>query len=171
MKKTVEDLLTRMHHIGVMVRDVDEAVEHYQSLGIGPFGPSNLAHVDREVHGKPAPDVQNLARVTTLGPIGFEVVQAISGESVQQEFLERRGEGINHTCFVVDDIHEAIAVMAKAGFKPISYANNVGGGGVAYFDTDKVGGVQIELEQLPPHLDDDPYWGLKPWLQSAPQTG
>ena len=44
-------------------------------------------------------------------------------------------------------------------------------GGMAYFDTDKIGGVQIELEQLPPHLDDDPYWSLKPWLQSAPQTG
>ena len=63
MNKTVGGLLTRMHHIGVMVKDVDEAVEYYQSLGIGPFGPSNLVHVDREVRGKPAPDVQNLARV------------------------------------------------------------------------------------------------------------
>ena len=164
MKKTVGDLLTRMHHIGVMVSDADRAVEYYQSIGIGPFGPSNLVHVDREVYGSPAPDVKNVARVTTLGPIGFEVVQAISGVSVQQEFLDRRGEGINHTAFIVDDIHEAIEVMSAGGFKTISYANNVGGGGSAYFDTDKIGGVQIELEELPAHLDDDPYWGLKPWL-------
>ena len=165
MKKTVADLLTRMHHIGVMVRDIDEAVEYYRSIGIGPFGPSNLVHVDREIRGKPAPDVQNVARVTTLGPIGFEVVQAVSGESIQQEFLDRRGEGINHTAFIVDDIHEAIDVMAEGGFNLLSYANNVGGGGSAYFDTDRIGGVQIELEQLPPHLDNDPYWGLKPWLK------
>ena len=171
MKKTVGDLLTRMHHIGVMVRDVDEAAQYYESLGIGPFIPSTLVHVDRVVRGKPAPDVQNVAKVTRLGPIGFEVVQAISGESLQTEFIERRGEGINHTCFVVDDIQEAIEVMAEAGFSPIAHAKNVGGGGVAYFDTDRVGGVQIEMEQLPPHLDDDPYWGFKPWLQSASQTG
>ena len=59
---------------------------------------------------------------------------------------------------MVDDIQEAIAVMIQEGFKLISYAKNEGGGGMAYFDTDKVGGVQIELEQLPPFLADDPFW-------------
>lgn len=35
----------------------------------------------------------------------------------------------------------------------ISYARNEGGGGMAFFDTNKVGGVLIELEELPPGVD------------------
>lgn len=162
-KKTIGELLSRFHHIGVVVRNIDKAVEYYQALGIGPFEPSNLVHIDRRIYGKPVTDVKLIAKGITLGPIGFELVQPVSGETPQKEFLESRGEGINHIAFIVDDIEEAISIMVEAGFKVVSSAKNEGGGGVAFFDTDKVGGVQIELEELPPHLNEDPYWGLKPW--------
>ena len=98
-----------------------------------------------------------------MGPIGIELVQPVSGESVQKEWLERRGEGVNHICFIVDDIDEATAMMVEEGFEVTSSSNNEGGGGMAYFDTDKVGGIAIELEELPPHLNEDPYWGIEPW--------
>ena len=51
----------------------------------------------------------------------------------------------------------------EAGFKVIYSSKNEGGGGMAFFDTDRVGGIVIELEELPPHLADDPYWGIKSW--------
>ena len=35
-------------------------------------------------------------------------------------------------------------------------------------DTDKVGGVMIELDELPPHLSDDFYWGMCPWQATLP---
>jgi len=162
-EKGTGKLLSRFHHVGVVVKNVDEATEYYQGLGIGPFESSNLVHIDRKVYGKPAPDVKFVAKATTLGPIGFELVQPVSGETPQKKFLERCGEGINHIGFVVDDIEEAMSIMVKAGFKAVSVAKNKGGGGAAFFDTDQKGGVTIELEQLPPHLNDDPYWGLKPW--------
>ena len=94
-----------------------------------------------------------------MGPIGLELVQPVSGESIQKEYLERHGEGINHIAFVVDDIEEATSMMVEARFKVISCSKNEGGGGMAYFDTDRVGGVQIELEEIPPHLSDDLFWG------------
>jgi len=78
-------------------------------------------------------------------------------------FLESRGEGIHHIAFIVDEIKEATDIMTDAGFNVVSSSNNQGGGGMAFFDTDRVGGVQIELEELPPHLQSDSYWGLKPW--------
>ena len=161
--KGIGKLLTRFHHIGLVVKNLDEAAEYYESLGLGPFEPSNLVHIDRKVYGKPAPDVKLVAKATTLGPIGIELIQPVSGETPQKKFLESRGEGINHIGFVVDDIEEAISIMTEAGFKAVSVAKNKGGGGVAFFDTDQKGGVTIELEQLPPHLNEDPYWGLKPW--------
>ncbi len=163
-KKTIGELLSKFHHIAVIVKNIDEAVEHFQGLGIGPFESSNLVHIDRKLYGRPAPsDVKNVVKTTNIGPIGFELIQPVSGESRLKKFLESHGEGINHIAFIVDDIKEATSIMVEAGFKVISSSNNEGGGGMAFFDTDKVGGVQIELEQLPPHLYEDPYWGLKPW--------
>ena len=64
---------------------------------------------------------------------------------------------------MVDDIEEATSIMMEAGFKVIYSSKNEGGGGMAFFDTDRVGGIVIELEELPPHLADDPYWGIKSW--------
>ena len=63
-RKTVGELLSRFHHVGVMVRDVDEAVDY---LGIGPFEPSNLDHMDRKVFSKPVSDTRFSAQVGKLG--------------------------------------------------------------------------------------------------------
>jgi len=165
-KKSIEELLTRFHHVCVIVKDIDEAVKYYEALGIGPFESSNLVHIDRKLYGKPAPTgVKNVVKATNLGPIGIELIQPVSGDSPPKRFLDRRGEGINHIAFMVDDIEEATSIMVEAGFKVISSSKNEGGGGMAFFDTDKVGGVQIELEELPPHLYEDRYWGLKPWIK------
>ncbi|MDP6043475.1 MAG: VOC family protein [Dehalococcoidales bacterium] len=162
-KKRVGELLTKFHHMGVLVKNLDEAVEYFQALGIGPFGPSNLVHTDRVVYGKSAPDVKNIVKATKIGPIGIELIQPVSGESPPKRILESRGEGIYHIAFVVDDIEEATSIMMEAGFKVIYSSKNEGGGGMAFFDTDRVGGIVIELEELPPHLADDPYWGIKSW--------
>ena len=56
----------------------------------------------------------------------------------------------------MDDIEEATSIMAEEGFKAISSARFVGGGAMAYFDTDKVGGVQIELLEVQPHISEEP---------------
>jgi methylmalonyl-CoA/ethylmalonyl-CoA epimerase len=163
-KKTVGELLSKFHHVGVVVRNVDQAVKYFQGLGIGPFESSNLVHINRRIDGKPAPgDAKVIARTTTMGPIGIELLQPISGKSTAQMWLESHGEGISHIAFIVDDIEEAKSTMVEAGFTIFTSMDNEGGGGTAFFSNEKVGGVVIEMEELPPHLDKDPYWGHKPW--------
>jgi|TARA_Y100000031_G_C8223885_1_gene387337 4-hydroxyphenylpyruvate dioxygenase-like putative hemolysin len=152
-KKGLGELLSRFHHVGVLVKNMDEAVEYYRGLGIGPFESFNLVQIDRKVYGKPAPNVKVIAKGAQMGPIGFELVQPVSGKSVQKEWLKRRGEGINHLAFLVEDIEEATSIMVEAGFKVISCAKNKGGGGTAYFDTDKIGGVIIAQHELPPGVN------------------
>ena len=153
-KKRIGELLSKLHHMAVIVKNMDEAIEYYQALGIGPFEPVKIVHTDRMLYGKPAPpDIKNIARGAPMGPIWLELIQPVSGKYIHKEFLESRGEGINHISFLVDDIEEAISIMAEAGFKAIVYQKNVGGGGMAFFDTDKVGGVIIELQELPPGVD------------------
>ena len=141
---------SRADHVGVVVKDMDKAIEYYESLGIGPFESLNVTSIDRKVYGRPAPDVRNLSSVAQLGSVQFELIQPVSGESIQKEFLEKCGEGINHLGFFVDDLHKEVAELIKKGFEVISSAKFLGGGGFAYFNTNKIGGVIFELIQWPP---------------------
>lgn len=135
--------------VGVVVEDMDRAIKYYEDLGIGPFEARKVPPPqDRVVHGKPAPDIKVVSMHAQLGPgIRLELVQPISGESLQKEFLQRHGEGINHIAFYVDDLDKEVTELVKKGFKVIQSVRRPGSQSTAYFDTDKVGGVLIELTQ------------------------
>lgn len=135
--------------IGVIVKNIDEAAEFYQSLGIGPFvSPQHPAPiVDRMMHGRPAPDVKNRISTAQLGPIELELVQPISGESIQKEFLQTHGEGVNHLGFRVENIERGVAKLIEKGFRVVSSGKTIGSGRFAYVSTDKVGGILFELMQ------------------------
>lgn len=137
--------------IGVIVGDLDKAVEYYEALGIGPFRPSKGTPTDRKVYGKPDPDIKNRAKVAQIGPIEFELLQPISGKSVQRKFLETKGEGISHLGFHVDDLDKEVAKLIRKGFQVISSGRYVeeSSGGFAWFDIDKIGGIQFELMKQP----------------------
>jgi len=138
--------------IGMVVRNMDAALEYFQALGIGPFESSNdpAPIVDRVVHGRPAPDVKNRISTTQMGAIELELVQPLSGKSIQKEFLEKQGEGINHIGFFVDDLAAETAKLVGKGFRVVSSGRTTSGGAFAYFDTDRVGGIIFELMQRPP---------------------
>jgi len=111
--------------------------------------PSGLNLTDRKVHGKPADDIQNISMMAQMGPIRFELIQPVSGESVQKEFLETRGEGVNHLEFVVDNLEEEVAKLAEKGVKVISSGIFSEGGNFAYLNTDKTGGIIFDFFELP----------------------
>ena len=145
--------LSKVDHVGVVVRDMDKAVEYYQSLGIGPF--ERLKHMGlakTEVLGKPIKldAIQIKPRIARMGQIGFELIQPVAGESLWKEFLETKGEGINHMAYRVDDIDKSTAELEEIGYKVLWSARFTDGGGAAYFDTRQVGGVIVELIQWPP---------------------
>jgi len=140
----------RIDQVGVVVKDLEKAVDYYSSLGIGPFEGLNLNRKARTVYGKAVDDVKNVSRVAQMGAVQLELIQPVSGESIQREFLETRGEGVNHLGFFVDDVDKEVAKLVAKGFKVISSVTYVGGGSVAYLDTDRLGGVQFELIQWPP---------------------
>ncbi|MBA7552113.1 hypothetical protein ES705_44667 [subsurface metagenome] len=141
----------KFHHVGVAIRDMDKAVAYYQSLGIATIGPeilfesSNLT--DFEVNGK-TPDtiVKRRIRFVQIGPIQLELVQPVEGESPQKEFLDSRGEGIDHIGFNVDDLDKEVDKLVKKGNKVILSGKSQTGG-FAYFDTCEVGNVIIELRK------------------------
>jgi 4-hydroxyphenylpyruvate dioxygenase-like putative hemolysin len=100
--------------------------------------------VDRVVHGRPAPDVKNRISTTQMGAVELVLVQPLSGESIQKEFLEKRGEGINQIGFFVDDLAAETAKLVGKGFRAVSSSRTTSGGAFAYFDTDGVGAIIFE---------------------------
>jgi methylmalonyl-CoA/ethylmalonyl-CoA epimerase len=141
---------SRIDQVGVIVKDMSKAIEYYEALGIGPFKPLNVIRTERKLYGKVVHDVKNIVMVAQMGQVELELVQPVSGESLQMEFLKRRGEGINHLCFFVDDLDKEVANLVNRGFKLMASLKYLGGGGTAWFDTDEVGGVLFELAQRSP---------------------
>ena len=136
---------SKLDHVGVVVRDLDKAIEYYQSLGIGPFEHRSMDKIaEKTLYGK-ADDSKVKIAMAQLGPIKIELIQPVAGTSVQQEFLDSRGEGINHLCFSVDDLDKEAARLVEKGLKVMFRTKRTGGGSVAYFDTRKVGDVIFEL--------------------------
>ena len=146
---------SKVEHIGVVVRDMDKAVEYYESLGIGPFKPLRHKLLSQQMMlGKPVePDSFALkTRQARLGSIKVELLEPEKGESLWKEFLDTNGEGIMHLAFLVDDIDREEAKLVEKGLTVLYHVRFQTGGGSAYFDTREFGGVIIELVQWAPGM-------------------
>ncbi|MFH1620083.1 MAG: VOC family protein [bacterium] len=142
---------TKLGQIGVIVSDMDKAVAHYESLGIGPFKVlEKPAPVERTAFGKLANDLKLKIMVAYMGDVEFELIQPVSEGSVQMKSLKTHGEGISHLGFYVEDVNKEVDEMVAKGYDVICSVKRVDGSGSAYFDTDRVGGVQFEVIQVRP---------------------
>ena len=141
---------SKIHHIGAVVRNLEEAIEYYESLGLGPFEPVTAALSRRTVRGKAVTDVKNKASLGKCGEAMIELVEPVSGkENIYLEYLESKGEGIHHLAFTVDDVEKETAKLLEQGVKILATGNFVDGGGYTYFDTAEIGGVVLEIMQWP----------------------
>ena len=134
--------------IGVVVRDLDKAVEYFSSVfGIGPF-----RYIERHYEGvtlRERNDASYSVRlaIAPMGGVDFELIEVAEGESIHLEFLERKGEGIEHLGFRVPDLDAEIARFEACGIKVLQSARRADGSGYAYMDTESIGGIIFELIQ------------------------
>jgi len=142
----------KFHHVSVVVRDMAKAMKFYEALGIGPFPPllgpqGKVSLVNKTLHGKLADWELDLRHAEGgVGDLTFELIQPLEGDTPVKDFLEKKGEGIQHIGFFVDDMEQETAKMAEKGFK-ITQSGETPTVKWAYFGTDAVGGVSIELMQ------------------------
>lgn len=128
----------RLHHIAIAVRDVSSALPAYtQGLGL------IAAHVeDVPVQG---------ARVALLpvDQVNLELVAPLTPESPLALSIERRGEGVHHLCFEVDDIHAELAALKARGVRLVDETPRAGADGalVAFVHPSATHGVLLELRQ------------------------
>jgi len=139
---------TRMVHVGVVVRDMDKTIQRLTALGIGPFKARILpADAQEKYRGKPfTPSKRVKIQITQIGNMELELIQPIDGESPHQEFLDQKGEGIQHLGFIVNDLAKDVKHLTAEGSTVLLESQFKGGGGVAYLDLDAAG-IIVELVQ------------------------
>jgi methylmalonyl-CoA/ethylmalonyl-CoA epimerase len=139
---------TRLAHVGLVVRDMDKTIERLTSLGIGPFTPRMPPPDAQETYrGKPfVPSQRVLIQITHVGDMELELIQPVNGASPHQEFLDKKGEGIQHLGFMVDNLEKEVKNLTAKGSEVLLTSQFKGGGGVTYLDLD-VAGLIVELVQ------------------------
>ena len=130
----------KLHHIAVIVKDIDKAVAYYQSLGIAAVG------CEVKFPGE-KPSIR--AQFVDVGSIPIEFIQPLEGESDYKKFLESKGEGVQHIAFAVDNLDEEEEKLVDKGVSVIvkGRAPAAFGSISAHFDTRQVGDFAIQLIQ------------------------
>jgi methylmalonyl-CoA/ethylmalonyl-CoA epimerase len=147
-----------IHHAAVVVRDLDRAMERYTNeLGIGPwavytFTPDWVR--DMTFRGKEQDFAFKIA-LCEVAPITHELLEPVQGPNSYEEFLDERGEGLHHLCYLVEDIDAEISKMESRGFAVLQSGRGFGtndDGAFAYFDTERAFGCIFEALELPAEL-------------------
>ncbi|MCB0790037.1 MAG: methylmalonyl-CoA epimerase, partial [Flavobacteriales bacterium] len=84
-----------------------------------------------------------------LGEVNIELLEGTDPESPITKYVEKRGEGIHHICYQVDDINATLAQMKEQGIKLINEEPKRGAHNklVAFVHPKSTGGILIELSQ------------------------
>ena len=136
---SVGDLLvgSRLHHVGLVVADLDLAITNYQALG---FGAEDRFDV-------PEQGIQ--AAFFPLAQGAVELIQPTDPEGAIGRFMAKRGEGFHHVAYAVGDLDASLKQLAKAGIELIDHTPRIGGHGlmIAFVHPRACNGVLTELVQ------------------------
>lgn len=145
--------IARKIQLAFVVQDAKKVAEGFSKLGIGPFIEEIYPGIEAKVHGKSA-DYRLLAFTANLGPVELEICQVLEGNPIHKEFLDKKGDGIHHIGIYVDDFDKQVEKWKSSGLAvlqesrlPPPYPKE---GGYAFFDTEKMLGVILELANPPP---------------------
>ena len=128
----------KIDHLGIAVRSLNEALSLYgKAFGLHPTTVEEVA------------DQRTRVAFIPVGESRIELLEGTSTDSHIAKFLSRRGEGIHHVCFEVDDILEELARLRAAGVRLVDEAPRSGAEGslVAFVHPSSTRGVLIELTQ------------------------
>lgn len=130
--------MKRIDHIAVAVESLETALRFYeQALGLPCLGIETV-----EEQG---------VRVAKLdaGNTHIELLEPISPETPVGRFIAKRGQGLHHICFAVDEINSELDKLKSGQVRLIDEHPKIGAGGakIAFVHPQSTGGVLMELSQ------------------------
>lgn len=128
----------KLDHIGIVVKSIEDRL-----------------HIWKDVLGLDLVSIEEIkdqkVKVAKLDICGthIELLESTSEESAVFKFIEKKGEGLHHLCFLVVDIEKALAGMKSHNVRLIDEVPKIGAGGkkIAFIHPKNMGGVLIELRQ------------------------
>ncbi len=128
----------KIEHLGIAVKSLGFSDELFQKL----LGKENYKHEKVEREGVETSFYQ-------VGESKIELLEATNSESPISKFIEKKGEGIHHIAFGVEDIHAEIVRLKNEGFQFISEEPKEGADNkwVVFLHPKSTNGVLIELCQ------------------------
>jgi methylmalonyl-CoA/ethylmalonyl-CoA epimerase len=132
-------MLRRISHLGLAVKDLDAAIRLYREV----FG--------LEVTHRWVAEADRMEAATfDLGGVELELMQPLEDDSPVGKFIAKRGEGIHHIAYKVDDVGEALHRARDAGVRTVDEEPRQGGDGrtlIGFLHPQGTFGVLTELEQ------------------------
>jgi methylmalonyl-CoA/ethylmalonyl-CoA epimerase len=127
----------RLHHVGVVVRDIDAAAASYATLGF----------TGGERFDVPAQGI--VAIVYRVGPGYMELISPTDPDGAIGRYMAKRGEGTHHVAYAVDDIVATLDRLKAAGVRLIDEVPRAGlhGWTIAFIHPESCHGVLTELVQ------------------------
>ena len=131
-------MLRKIEHIGIAVKSLKDALKVYEFAFA--LEPDRIEAV---------PDQKTRVAVLALGESRIELLEATTADSPVARFIAKRGEGLHHICFEVENVLAEIQRLKDLGVRLIDEKPRIGVGGrfVAFVHPANTGGVLIELSQ------------------------
>ena len=127
---------TRIAHIGIAVEGLSDSVSFYRDI---------LGLTDTPLDDSDGAKILGLA----VGPSLIELLEPDRPDSPIAKFLSKRGPGIHHVCFAVDDLDATLERCRVAGIRLIDATPRMGAEGkrIAFLHPSSTAGVLVELTE------------------------
>ncbi len=131
--------IKKIDHIAIVVEDIEEALEFWRDT----FGLE--LH-----HAEDVPDQESIVAFLPIGDGEIELVKPTSEDSGIGRYLKKRGPGIHHICFEVDDIQAVLEDLQAKDVRLINETPMIGTAGkkIAFIHPESTHGVLVELYEL-----------------------
>jgi methylmalonyl-CoA/ethylmalonyl-CoA epimerase len=146
-------LLSHIDHVGIAVVNLEEAIERYRSsfgLEVVAVESNDLQGV-REAMLRLGPSVRDVkgSDVEAPAPSYVQLLEPIGPDTPVGKFLARRGEGLHHVGYAVDDVRLAMETLTQQGVRMLDAQPRHGslGASIAFAHPKDLSGVLTELVQ------------------------
>jgi methylmalonyl-CoA/ethylmalonyl-CoA epimerase len=124
-----------LNHVCIAVNDIEATLEFYKST----FGTTDAEIEDIE-------DQAVRAALVRVGGSQLEFIQPTDPEGGVAKFIERKGEGVHHICFEVENLQQTLDKLGESDIRLIDKAPREGlSGMIGFIHPRSTGGVLIEL--------------------------
>ena len=130
--------ITKINHVAIAVPDLDASLSFWRdALGL------TLDHVED------VPSQKSMVAFIPCGDSEVELLESTSPDGPIAKFIEKKGEGIQHLAFRVDNLEAALASLKEQGVRMIDEKPRYGAGGasIAFVHPKATGSVLVELSK------------------------